>query len=174
MANWLQLWIRSIHQGNTSLHTSTYFWLGILTYRLILSILNSISCYSIIKLLYHNNPSIRKSTSHSKFTFSVTIFCLVFYIPLHSPPPMIVDIPREFTGRKFYIPRQKRHGRKVQGKFPKGYDFRLPFQFFQNFLFPPIVIIAFRFRVGLNLLSYSYDHVSFEIFNVMDQNVESK
>ena len=37
---------------------------------------------------------------------------------------------------------------------PKGYDFQFPFQFFQNFRFPPIIIIDFRFRVDPNLFSY--------------------
>ena len=36
---------------------------------------------------------------------------------------------------------------------PTGYDFRFPFQFFQNFQFAPFVIIDFRFRVDPNLLS---------------------
>ena len=35
---------------------------------------------------------------------------------------------------------------------PKGYDFQFPFQFFQNFRFPPIIIIDFRFRVDPNLI----------------------
>ena len=35
-----------------------------------------------------------------------------------------------------------------KGGVPEGYDFRFPFQFFQNFRFPPIVAIDFRFRIS--------------------------
>ena len=36
----------------------------------------------------------------------------------------------------------------------KGYDFRFPFESFQNIRFPSIVIIDFRFRIGPNLFLY--------------------
>ena len=49
----------------------------------------------------------------------------------------------------------------LQGGFPKGFDFRYAFQFFQNFLSPPIVIIDFRFRLDPNLLSQSGIHVCY-------------
>ena len=66
-----------------------------------------------------------------------------------------------FSRDKIFLSKSKvqKLGRSVGGGGgTKGYDFRFPFQFFQNFRFPPIVIMDFRFRVDPYLLSYKCWH----------------